>query len=394
MTTTADRPARRNPIQDRIKKVVNLAEQAGCQLRPGQAEPTILRGLCPFHFSMNTHTQNTLRIDARKGTFGCRVCHVNGTMTTFAAMLWEISIPEAFSVIESSDSLSLDRPVPVSMAEPERSADFRFRAQNSYLLTKATQYYAGKLARSHEAVAFLSRLGISMAQTEAMKIGYCDGWGLIPHLRRADVSEEEIVESTLIEFAKNGNPTERYERTLAIPNLDTAGSTSWMTMIYPAAPDLHEEWEPRPHRPISIWGRRPYMLGLLAVGKNEPAVCITDDIRVYLVAKAQGAAALYTMGREQPEQLEKTAARIHERDPRHLTVACYDQNVAKGIADSFRSVNQNKATTRVLTTEQTLLTLEPSKRDPGVFFHRRPQNQPGATEAEPARQNVPAMAQN
>lgn len=371
MTTTENRvPAQipqRTKLQEMVKKAISLAEEAGCQLRPMQSNPTVLRGLCPFHHANTMQNSNTLRLDTQRATFRCQFCGVDGTMVSFAAIMWEMSIPEALQIMNTDDIIAMERPTPICMREPELSEDVRFRAQNSHILTKATQYYSGKLAKSHEAMTFVTRLGITMAQTEMMKIGYTDGWGLINFLQQAGISQDEIATSTLITTDQKGQLTERYERVLTIPHLDTSGNTAWMMMVYPASPDLDEQWDEKPHRPIDLWGKRPYMLGSLSIRKNEPSICITDDPRVYLVTKALGISTLYTMGRTHLDNALKIAQKVAEREPHHLTIACQEPAIAEAIDNAYQKVGRPTTTRTLMSKEQVANALEPTTRSKECF---------------------------
>ena len=371
MTTLQEQPKNPQSLRERnremVKKAVKLAEASGCQLRPTQKNPSILRGICPFHYSTNMQSANTLQVDTYKGSFQCQYCKVGGTMAGFAAMIWGMAVPEAFEIINTDPTVEIERPVPMAMREPEKSQDIRFRTQNSFLLTKASNYFCQKLNRSHEALSYLARLGISKAQSEHIKIGYTDGWGLIRALRNAKVSEEEIAESTLMTKDSRGKLVERYERVLTIPHLDAANHTSWFMMMPPASPETDEQWAQSPRRPIDLWGKRPYMMGTLSTTKNEETVCITDDPRVFLVVRAHGLPAIYTMDRKGEEQLQKVATRLRERQPWHLSIACYDQEVSKELAAQYEKIKMPKATMRVLSSTELYETLEPANRNMSLY---------------------------
>ena len=384
----------RMKLQEMVRKAVDLAEEAGCQLRPMQSNPTVLRGICPFHYATTMQNANTFRLDTHRATFRCIFCEVNGTMASFAALMWEVSIPEAIQIMNAGDHLSIDRPVPICMREPEASNDPRFRAQNSHLLTKATQFYAAKISRSHECISFLTRLGITISQTEMMKIGYAEGKGLIDHLKAANIPDEEIIQSTLINLDTRGRPVERYDRRLVIPHLDTSGNTAWMMLIHAAAPDLDESWDVKPHRPTELWGRRPYMLGFLGIRKNQKAICVTDDIRIYLVANALGASPAYTMGRDTDEHFLRIAQRLNERAPNHLTIACSNPEVGQGIAQAYNNLKSPKATSVTLNPEQVQASLEPTTRKNAWFIPEQPAR-PRDKDAEPPPQTErPPQTQN
>ena len=74
---------RRQREQENLRKMLRLADLAGCQFRP--AGKSQLRGFCPFHLSTQPRNLRALRVNLDRGAFNCEFCGIEGTPALFAA---------------------------------------------------------------------------------------------------------------------------------------------------------------------------------------------------------------------------------------------------------------------------------------------------------------------
>ena len=314
-----------------LPRLIQMAEAMGCQLRPQQNNPRIMRGLCPFHASPRLHSINTLVVNTLTGHFQCQRCQTQGNPASFVARCWGVTIAEANKMIErlGPEPITSLRPTPIALQDPDRHTPPTFRIQNSYLLTQATEFYEQELNLSLKALSYLARLGITQERADACRIGYAKGWGLREHLNLRDVSNEEIDASPLFRTDRRANVVERYHDIITIPDLDRAQATRWILALPPVAPKPGQPWPARPPQALPLNGHRPFLFGLGSTGWNEPRIAITDDPRIILVMQDAEIPVCHTIGRQEPE---KIAQRLMDKHPRLVAIAFQDQPLGDAIA--------------------------------------------------------------
>lgn len=255
-----------------IGAMMQLADAAGCQLRPQVSDPKTMRGLCPFHQADKMQNANTLSVNHAEGRFHCQYCKTHGDATAFVGLIWGTSLAETHRLLElnGGEELSLARPTPVCMREPEASQRMWFRAQNTSLLSQATECYVQNLTTTVAPLVYMARLGIIAPDAAPSKIGYAKGWGLADFLEDTDASPDEIAQSPLFRQESDANLSERYVAALVMPDLDVLNATRWMLLLPPSCPEYDEPWPATPPTPMYLPGQRPYLFGYGATPKRAP----------------------------------------------------------------------------------------------------------------------------
>ena len=346
-----------------VQRLIQMADAMGCQLRPQETNPILMRGLCPFHASPRLHSINTLVVNTQTGRFQCQRCNARGTAVPFIARCWGVTITEANKMIErmGPEPITALRPTPIAMQDPERNDPEAFRIQNSYLLTQATDFYAQQLNVSLPALSYLARLGVTQEAADQWRIGYATGQGLREYLNRHDVSDQEIVQSPLFRPDRRNNIVERYTNIITIPDLDAARATRWMLALPPVAPKPGQPWEISPPQALPLNGQRPYLFGLASTDWNEPSIAVTDDPRVILLMQEAQIPVCHTIGRK---EAEKIANRLLDKYPKLVALAFQDKDLGDAIADVMAARNNPP---RVVIYDSTWIerALEPATRDLG-----------------------------
>ena len=344
-----------------VQRLIQMADAMGCQLRPQQSNPLLMRGLCPFHASPRLHSINTLVVNTQTGRFQCQRCHARGNAASFIAQCWGVTIAEANKMIErmGPEPVTALRPTPIAMRDPERTAPDSFRIQNSYLLTQATDFYNQQLSVSLPGLSYLARLGVTQETADACRIGYATGHGLREHLNRHDVSDDEITQSPLFRPDQRNNIVERYSNIITIPDLDAAHATRWMLSLPPVAPKPGQPWQSSPPQALPLNGQRPYLFGLAATDWNEPRIAVTDDPRIILIMQEAQIPVCHTIGRQEPE---KIANRLLDKYPKLVAFAFRDQGLGAAISNVMAA---RQHPPRIVSYDATWMTnaLEPATRD-------------------------------
>ena len=198
--------------------------------------------------------------------------------------------------LDAGRKMGLTRPIPVCMREPEASARQWFRAQNTNLLSRATEYYAATLITAVPPLVYMARLGIIAPDAAPSKIGYAKGWGLAEFLEGTDTTPREIAQSPLFEREAGDNPSERYVAALVMPDLDILNATRWVLLLPSVCPDYGAPWPETPPFPMYLLGQRPYLFGYGATPKRAPCAALTDDPRIQPVLQAIDIPSCYTPG--------------------------------------------------------------------------------------------------
>lgn len=353
--------------------MIQLAAVAGCQLRHQASDPKTMRGLCPFHEANKMQNANTLIVNHSEGRFHCQYCKTHGDSTAFIALIWGTSLAETHRLLElnGNHELSMTRPTPVCMREPEASQRMWFRAQNTCLLSRATDYYVQNIVTEVPPLVYMARLGIIAPDTAPSKIGYAKGWGLANFLEETDASADEIAQSPLFRPQSDDNLSERYVASLVMPDLDILNATRWMMLLPPSCPDFDSPWPETPPTPMYLPGQRPYLFGYGATPKRAPCLTLTDDPRIQLVLQVQDIPSCYNPERK---EAEKIATRLATKEPRAIALMLHNQQLSQELTESLKAAQPNLKTIAPAP-EEFLRLLEPATRNftevTGIEFPER-----------------------
>ena len=362
MTTSTETRATFAPrTRQPLEVMLRLAEAAGCDLRPRQTKPHILQGQCPFHAGPKNERDASLIIDTRSESFRCWTCDARGDTPIFAALAWGIAVSEANRILEATpvEEISLARPTPMAMREPEKSRERSYRQQNTFALSNATDFYMTELAESNVGLSYLARLGFTAADAREARVGFSKGWGLRDHLEQCGASPEEIEESPLFRERGEGRYNEDFHATLMIPELDFIRATRWLIGIPATAPESGEGWPDEAPQPLHLRGQRPFMLGLGMIPKRVNEIVVTDDLRVHLVMQCRHIPSVYTLHRRDGGRI---AERIMGKQPHSVTLALRDEELSAAVERAAESMRR-ETTVKRWGRERVAATLEPGTRD-------------------------------
>lgn len=344
--------------------MLQMAEAAGCQLRPQIHNRSQLRGLCPFHEADHMKAANTLVVDIKDPKFYCRFCNSRGNPTTFAALMWGVCTAEAAQMLElmGSEAVGLERPLPIALREPQASVHSKYRIQNTSLLSRAADFYADQLAKSDPANKYLVRLGIAQRDLQSARVGYVKGWGLYEYLQDTDTTPEEIQQSPLFETNGSGIFSESFHSAIVMPDLDIVNATRWLMLLPPACPDDGQPWPVEPPGTLNLRGQRPYLFGYTKIPKRTPCLIVTDDPRIQLVMQSLSVSCCYTLHQT---DAGKIAERLTGKSPHAVGILTHNRELATQLAQLLRERNSDLPVTTPLPLDFLRL-LEPSSRDFGA----------------------------
>ena len=311
--------------------MLQIAEAAGCQLRPRLTNRSQLRGLCPFHEADRMKAANTLVVNTREANFFCHICNAHGTSATFAALTWGVCTAEAAKLLElmDTDAIGLARPLPLALREPEASVDTKYRIQNSNLLSRAADFYADQLASSAPASKYLARLGIAQRDLQATRIGYTRGSGLYQYLQDTDTTPDEIRTSPLF-ATDDGELIESFRSAIVMPDLDIVNAARWLMLLAPICPAPGQPWPEEPPRTLNLRGQRPYIFGYAKTANGSPCLIATDDARIQLVMQSMGVSCCYTLLQT---DAGKIADRLAGKRPRAVGILTHNRQLAEQLRE-------------------------------------------------------------
>ena len=289
--------------------MLRIADEMGCQLRPQANNPSMLRGLCPFHEAGTIADSKTLEMDTRNPRFWCQKCQATGNPIAFAAMAWGVSARDAHQLLQENRNAGRERPdYPDRHHQkptPENAAN---APQNTAVLTRATAYYGRQARRSYPALYLLAKLGVTPDQAARIGLGYCEGQGLRKHLQDSGIGEKELTHSPLFHELVD---TETFAGRIVISDLDFTGATLWMTSIAPEEPEAGYGWRERKPSMFGLPGRKMYLMNLYSISSRTTEGALTDDPRLYAVLAANGIpAALITQRRRTNQNLKNHCERV------------------------------------------------------------------------------------
>ena len=366
MTTREQHPPR--AAASHYSKMLELANQMGCQLEVTQDDRSTLRGFCPFHEGLNVQQTRTLRISARDARFSCHFCRAEGNPVAFFCKVWGINISDAHMLLGSLDgTVPLERPPFPKDAgrQPGAPPEQQNRWLNSAVLTRATKFYRQQLMTNYPPLMTLAKLGVPASAAAEAGLGYSIGTGLREYLvEQTDVTEDELKENALW---NRHTQLEALAGRITISDLDYTGATLWITSMVPEEERHGHTW--RPERPYNygIPGRKPWLFGQYSASDQTPWALYTDDPRLYIVAVSNKMPAMLMTQYRQPgedllDRCRRTATALLNRRMPNLTMAMHDREAA-GIIESLINQADAHPETLRLGREHILPNLKPETRN-------------------------------
>jgi DNA primase len=190
---------RRHPIEEVIAA-------RGVQLRRLGRH---LAGCCPFH----EDRRPSLTVYPETASFHCFGCGAGGDVIDFVRRADGIGFLDAVERLGGGTNDAHGAP------EERRLVSLDDRL----MLLTACELYHETLMRTPEAVAYVERRGIPQWVLRRFRLGYSDGRGLVPYLRRRRLSVHRARELGLL----NRNDSEAMAGRLVVPEL-RAGRCDWM----------------------------------------------------------------------------------------------------------------------------------------------------------------------
>lgn len=346
-TGQRDRREQRKSASAYYPSMLTIAGQLGCQIETGKENPTLLKGVCPFHEAPTMQQSKTLQIDAKTSRFVCHYCEAEGNPVAFAAMVWGVSATDAHLLLTNhGTAVSAARPsYPPSDNRNGQPPEWNWTTRlNSAVLTRASQHYQRLLYTSYPALSMLAKMGVPPELAEKAGIGYSSGTGLTEYLAGAGISPEEMGESPLFNLV---NQVESFTGRITLADCDYTGATVWMTSIWPEPVENQGQWKERRPNTLGLPGQKPYLFNIHRIAEHAPCVHITDDPRLYIILASQGIpTTLLTQRRrrgEPPEvRGEKTASRLMRKQPMKIVLAMHDRQTRTIIETTIRDHHEDK----------------------------------------------------
>ena len=362
---------------DHYPIMLKIAQDMGCQLQPAPANPTVLKGLCPFHDAETVANARTLHLDTRNAKFWCQVCPATGNPIAFAAMCWGVSVRDAHLLLTKGGEVGANRPrYPDEFYTTESNAEIP-APQNTAVLTRAARYYGENLYRSYSALYLLARLGIRPEKATKAGLGYATGVGLREHLISRGVDEIEIEHSPLFHQLTSA---ETLAERITLTDLDFTGAALWITSISPEDPSSNYEWPVRRPGTFGIPGRKSYLVNLYSISSRTPQAVLTDDVRLYIVLASSGIpVALSTQKSRAGQKIEDHCQRMTEalkrRGVQEVVIALHGRrqpDLVKEALNGTRCIIQDR--------DAMMAVLDPRNRDLEKFTELASQEAPREAE--------------
>ena len=350
--------------------MIRIAQEMGCQLRPTAHNPSMLRGLCPFHDASTVTDSKTLEMDTRSPRFWCQMCEATGNPIAFAAMAWGVSATDAHQLLKENPDAGSERPdYPERHHEKPTLENAANAPQNTAILTRATAYYGRQARRSYPALYFMAKLGITPGEASKIGLGYCEGQGLRKHLQDNGIREKELTHSALFHDLVD---TETFAGRIVISDMDFTGAALWMTSMPPEEPETGYIWRERKPPMYGLPGRRMYLMNLYSISSRNTEGALTDDPRLYAVLAAKGVpAALITQRRRTNQNLkihcERVIQALRQKRVTRVVMAVHDHQqrnmIMQMMAETMPDVH-----VAVRTRASAIRELSPHQRDLECFM--------------------------
>ena len=205
-------------VVDEIKRRLDIVEFIGSYV-PLQKAGRNFKALCPFH----TEKTPSFIVFAETQSWHCfGACSTGGDIFGFAMRQENMTFSEALRFLAERAGVSL-RPLDGEEAKRKDEID-RLRAVNS----AAAQHYHRVLMEApagKPAVRYLEGRGVSRETMATFQLGYAvDDWhDLEQHLRRAGISQPDMLAAGLLGESDSGNVYDRFRGRLIFPIRDVRG---------------------------------------------------------------------------------------------------------------------------------------------------------------------------
>lgn len=205
-------------VVDEIKRRLDIVEFIGSYV-PLQKAGRNFKALCPFH----TEKTPSFIVFAETQSWHCfGACSTGGDIFGFAMRQENMTFSEALRFLAERAGVSL-RPLDGEEAKRKDEID-RLRAVNS----AAAQHYHRVLMAApagESAVRYLEGRGVSRETMATFQLGYAvDDWhDLEQHLRRAGISQPDMLAAGLLSESDSGNVYDRFRGRLIFPIRDVRG---------------------------------------------------------------------------------------------------------------------------------------------------------------------------
>ena len=205
-------------VVDEIKRRLDIVEFIGSYV-PLQKAGRNFKALCPFH----TEKTPSFIVFAETQSWHCfGACSTGGDIFGFAMRQENMTFSEALRFLAERAGVSL-RPLDGEEAKRKDEID-RLRAVNS----AAAQHYHRVLMAApagKSAVRYLEGRGVSRETMATFQLGYAvDDWhDLEQHLKRAGISQPDMLAAGLVSESDSGNVYDRFRGRLMFPIRDVRG---------------------------------------------------------------------------------------------------------------------------------------------------------------------------
>ncbi len=205
-------------VVDEIKRRLDIVEFIGSYV-PLQKAGRNFKALCPFH----TEKTPSFIVFAETQSWHCfGACSTGGDIFGFAMRQENMTFSEALRFMAERAGVSL-RPLDGEEAKRKDEID-RLRAVNA----AAAQHYHRVLMAApagKSAVRYLEGRGLSRETMATFQLGYAvDDWhDLEQHLRRAGISQPDMLAAGLLGESDSGNVYDRFRGRLIFPIRDVRG---------------------------------------------------------------------------------------------------------------------------------------------------------------------------
>ena len=328
---------------------IHLATAIGCQPEVIPDYPREIRAICPFE-PVTMQAQNpakvakNLHIKLDSGRFVCESCKISGTSAEFLGAVWRCSASDAARIAPSNlAEITLQRPDdpdPTGLLSPEQPT----RRQDTALLTDATDFHRKCIGRSIKARKYLAPLGIpSIYVAAANNFGYGGEppdtpqlHNLASYLRASGYDKRRIRKSGINNpnNSENGENRELLAGMLTYAETDRMGNTLWICGT-PATPDEPLSKEPPPV--TGMPGIRPPLAGITSLRQRTEVVIVTDDFRLFCIARCYGAPSLYLI-RLNPKDIPRTGKLLNETDAGKIILACHNSRFSASLKELLGQV--------------------------------------------------------
>lgn len=266
-----------NSFIDELKMQVNIVDVVGREVQLSKAGANH-KGLCPFH----SEKTPSFMVNEEKQIFNCFGCGEKGDVISFVQKYYKIPFMEAVEKLCKEHGIRM--PEKVSKG-PKIDYDKYYDIN-----AKAARFYYEHLTRSRNiGYAYFKSRGLADETMVKFGLGYApeSGYALVKHLRKAGVSDDDMLKLGLASKGKNGL-YDRFRGRVIFPILNTTGK-----VIGFGARTLKDDVKPKylNSAESEIFLKKNNLFGLNLSRKE-----ISDEDRVIVVEGYMDAISLYQNG--------------------------------------------------------------------------------------------------